>query len=102
MVDEDVRAVLRARHVNVLIVGSNSDAEAILATLDPCWCAVRHHWPQVPARSALSVGHPCTLFVRQVAELSSADLEALQELMDQSISPVQVVSTATQEIFSKV
>jgi hypothetical protein len=100
MVDRSECGALLSQHVNVLIVGGNrEEIEAILADVIPYTYSPRFTWPDVPA---LTPGIACTVIVRGLIKLSAVEQESLQELLNQRICPVQIVSTAASTVFDEV
>jgi hypothetical protein len=87
------------RHVNVLMIGSPPEIEAMLATVTPYGYPCRYSWPEVPP-SPCDV--PCTVVVRELTALSAAERQTLQELLDHTAAPLQILSTSSSAIVRDV
>ena len=87
------------RHVNVLMLGSPQETQAMLDMVVPYGYPCRYSWPELPP-SPCDV--PCTVVIRQLNALSAADCQALQDLLDRTVAPLQILSTASSAIVRDV
>jgi hypothetical protein len=90
--------ILKRFHPNVLIQGKTADIENVLAALTPDFHGVQCSWPTVPA----AIPTPVTVIVREVTRISPESLQALNSLMDERQSRLQVVSTSSEPIYPAV
>jgi hypothetical protein len=99
--EQDVVNVLRAGHPNVLIVGSDRSADAVIDRLRPCFSPPLHTC-DLPGRLALPSIGGGTLLLRHVAELGCDQQDQLLRWLDQNGGHVQVVSVSSTPLFSRV
>jgi hypothetical protein len=99
--DHDVADLLRAGHPNVLIVGSEWFADAVIDRLRP-WLSTPLHVCNLPGRLALPSEEGGTLLLRHVAELASEQQNQLLRWLDRHGGHVQVVSVSSTPLFSFV
>jgi hypothetical protein len=99
--EHDVLQLLRAGHPNVLIVGSDWFAEAMIDRLRSSFSAPVYVC-NLPGHLALPSDQGGTLLIRHVAELASDQQHQLFRWLDEHGGQVQVVSVSSTPLFSCV
>ena len=99
-IDDGIIALLRHRHPNVLLIGTDGAVESVVNQIHP--------WLLTTLQAAQCGGHECTatsfptLVIRHVHELRRGQQEQLVALLDRAADEIQIVSTSRAPLYPAV